>query len=158
MTRRPGTAGVTLVEMLVVLVLIGVLSGAVALGLSTRPSGDQAELSALKLSADLDHAVRHALDHQVGFGLKADPQGYAFLVPSGGNWRPHPDRALQDVKLFPRSLRISVQDHDGVVFRVSRTLVPEDNRPWRATLGHGASARDVIFDGVTARIAPAGGG
>ncbi|WP_299783241.1 prepilin-type N-terminal cleavage/methylation domain-containing protein [uncultured Roseobacter sp.] len=158
MTRRSGTAGVTLVEMLVVLVLIGVLSGAVALGLSHRPSGDQAELSALKLTADLDRAVRYALDHQLAFGLKADPQGYSVLLSSEGGWRPHPDPALQEVKLFPSSLRISMQDHDGVVFRVSRTLVPDDNRPWRATLGRGASARDVVFDGITARIVPAGGG
>lgn len=157
MKRRSTTAGVTLVEMLVVLVLIGVLSGAAALSLN-RPSGDQAELAALKLTAHLDRAVRYALDHQIGFGLEADRGGYSFWVPMGEEWHPHPDPTLNTVKLFPRNLRISVQDHDGVVFSVSRTLVPKGNRPWHATLGQGASARDVIFDGITARIVPAGGG
>ena len=157
MTRRPTNAGVTLVEMLVVLVAIGILSAAVALTLPRTTSGTTPELAAIRLSADLDRAVQHALDHRTGFGVKANAEEYSFWVADQEQWRPHPDPILRDVKPFATNLRISVQDHENVVFAVSRHLVPAGSSPWQVTLGQGASAHRVIFDGLAARIVPAGG-
>ncbi|MBW4707431.1 hypothetical protein KX928_06495 [Roseobacter sp. YSTF-M11] len=147
----------TLIEMLVMLVVIGIMAGAVTISFAPKPKGASAELISLKLVADLRRAVQYSLSHQQGFGVLAGSEGYRFVVEGTDGWGPHPHSALRDLKPFPSSLRISMQDHDNVVFAVSRHLVPEGNPPWQVSFGQGSFAQQVIFDGITARIVPAGG-
>ncbi|MGC3939102.1 pilus assembly FimT family protein [Roseobacter sp. EG26] len=157
MSNRRNDAGVTLVEMLITLVVIGAMAGAVALAIAPKSRGNSAELMALKLSADLARAVQYAMDHDQAFGVKAGQDGYSFWVADGKDWQPHPAASLHDLKPFGENLRISVQDHEDVVFAVSRYLVPRARTPWQVTLKQGALTHLVTFDGITARIALAGG-
>lgn len=157
MIQRRGNGGVTLIEMLVVLVMISVLAGAAALTLVPKRSGQTSELVAIKLAADLRRAVGLALDHQQGFAVQAGSKGYSFSIVTEDGWQPHPDAMLRGLKPFSDQLRISMQDHEDEVFAVSRYLVPKNSTPWQVTLGQGASAYQVIFDGITVRTGPSGG-
>lgn len=157
MTQRRGDTGVTLIEMLVVLAMISVMAAAAVLTLAPKTRGPTSELAAIKLAANLRRAVRYALDHQQGFGVQADSEGYSFRIASEQGWKPHPDPVLRRLKPFSGNLRISVQDHEYEVFAVSRYLVPENSTPWQVNLGQGASAFHVVFDGITVRTRPAGG-
>jgi general secretion pathway protein H len=60
MTRHP-EAGVTLIEMMVVLAIVGIGTGAAVLGLGRLGQDDQAERAARRLAGDLGLAVDDAL-------------------------------------------------------------------------------------------------
>jgi general secretion pathway protein H len=60
MTRHPD-AGVTLIEMMVVLAIVGIGTGAAVLGLGRLGQDDQAERAARRLAGDLGLAVDDAL-------------------------------------------------------------------------------------------------
>ncbi|WP_298976443.1 Tfp pilus assembly protein FimT/FimU [uncultured Roseobacter sp.] len=157
MRHRAGDAGVTLIEMLVVLVVIGIMASTVAMSFRPKTSGTAPEVTALKLVADLRLAVQFAIDHQRGFGVKAGPEGYRFWTIGAGGWEPHADPSLRRLKPFPDTMRISVQDHEDMVFAVSRYLVPAGSTPWQVTLRQGPFAHQVTFDGVTAQWVQTGG-
>lgn len=154
MKPRDGQGGVTLIEMLVVLVLLGVMAGAMALALPNRGNEASVETTALALVASLRRAVAFTLDHQTGFGLRVEPRGYRVMLRSGDGWIAHSHPALAQLKLFPASLRIDSYDNSNVTFGVTRYLEPTNPQLWRLAIGQGPGARLVTFDGVGARIAP----
>lgn len=153
---RRRDAGVTLIEILVGLALIGILTGAVALTLAPRDSRTSVESEALRLAADLERAADHALMHQRGFGVALTREGYRLLEASPEGWVAHSAPQLSDVKLLARGLRIQSQSRNEEVYGVSQYLIPQNGQPWRVTLGSGAAARAVVFDGVSARISAQG--
>jgi general secretion pathway protein H len=73
---RHGTAGVTLIEMMVVLVIIGVAAGALTLGLGTLGRDNRAEHEARRLAAALGLGVDAALIAGVAQPVEWDATGY----------------------------------------------------------------------------------
>jgi len=151
---RDWQAGVTLIEMLVVLVLIGVVAGAMALSLPRRGNEASVETTALVLAATLRRAVTYALDHQTGFGIRVERRGYRVMQRLDEEWITHADPALARLKLFPAHLRIDSYDNNNATFGVTQNLEPTTARLWKLAIGQGSGARLVTFDGIGVRIAP----
>ncbi|MFN3960117.1 MAG: prepilin-type N-terminal cleavage/methylation domain-containing protein [Parvularculaceae bacterium] len=114
-----GERGLTLVELLVVLVILGLASSLVLL--NAPPSRAVVERDALRLAA----SVRIALDEMVTTGaayrLVLDPAGYGFERFSGGEWTADGiDRAFQRTE-FDRGVVASIEFNDAA-FANARAL------------------------------------
>lgn len=83
---RPSEAGMTLIEMLVVLAIIGVMAGAMSLGMggASREEGLQAE--ATRLARRVQWAADGAMSGDRPVALVWDAHGYAFLTWNGDHW------------------------------------------------------------------------
>lgn len=73
---RHRQAGVTLVEMMIVLVVIGVATGAATLGLGVLARGDAVEQAARRMATAISHGVDEALITGVSQSVTWDAQGY----------------------------------------------------------------------------------
>ncbi|KMW59413.1 hypothetical protein AIOL_004395 [Candidatus Rhodobacter oscarellae] len=153
MTARPSLAGVTLIEMLVVLALFAIMAGAVVLALPSARDPARADLSALALVSALDRAAGHALATGQAFGIRQS-DGALELVQQDdqGAWHPHSDPFLAGVKLFPTTTRNTEQAGRTAVYSVSGNLVPDTRDRLVVTFGSGARASIVSFDGVRAQV------
>ena len=87
---RRGEAGLTLVEMIVVLAIIGVMSGMVLLAMGNLGTGGSVESEARRLAARLRFASDETMVTDRGLALSADSSGYRFVVrdPTNDEWRP----------------------------------------------------------------------
>lgn len=153
MTPRPNQAGVTLIEMLVVIALFAIMAGAVVLALPNPRDPAQADLSALAWVSVLDRAAGDALATGQGFGIR-HTDGILRLVQQDdqGAWQPHSDPFLAGVKLFPAEVRTTKQAGSMDVYGVSARLVPEALGPFIASFGSGRRTSTVSFDGVHAQV------
>jgi general secretion pathway protein H len=147
---EPSEAGLTLVEMLVVLAVVGVMAGVVVLSAGSG-SGRGAEVEARRLAARLDLAADEAMvtGHSVAF--VGDKDGYRFLVQQAGQWRDETAPALEPYRL-PSGLSLEgtgaapiVIGADGGGNPLDLRLVPRKGASWA-----------IAFDGV-ATTAKAGG-
>jgi general secretion pathway protein H len=77
---RHGTAGVTLIEMMIVLVIIGVAAGALTLGLGALGRDNRAEHEARRLAAAIGLGVDAALIGGVVQPVAWDATGYRIGV------------------------------------------------------------------------------
>lgn len=90
--RRAAEHGFTLVELMVVLVIVGLMSGAVILTMAD-PRGrlsDDADRFAGRVRAARDHAVIAARP----VALWVSPTGYGFEERHDGEWRPMTEKPL----------------------------------------------------------------
>jgi general secretion pathway protein H len=87
-------AGLTLVEMLVVLAIVGVMAGAVVFGIGSG-TGRGAEPEARRLAARLDLAADEAIvtGRTIGFAWTGD--GYRFVTWKSGRWQNDAAPALE---------------------------------------------------------------
>lgn len=149
--RRSDNAGVTLIEMLVVLAVFAVVAGAVALSLPDTRRATSADAAARALAAHLDRAVDLALTTNTGFGIAHDGTDISFVQRARDNrWVTHSDNRLAQVKLSPRLSRISVNAQE--VYSVTADLIPDSSMPFRAVFGSGAGARVLVFDGAVVHL------
>ena len=88
--RREVDSGITLIEVLVVLAVIGVATGATMLGLNATDRSTRAEAEAIRLARNLSLGVDEALLSGTPLALKWDAGGYSFLAWSAAdkNWGP----------------------------------------------------------------------
>lgn len=151
--RRACNAGVTLIEMLVVLALFGILAGAVVLTLpGDRPTA-RAEVAAAAWTSALHHAMDAALATGEGFGLRYRDSALTFVKrDADGQWQPHPSPDLAAVKLFPDLVRSSDQVEQPEVYAVSAALIPAISTAHVARFGAGTQGVSVRFDGATVRV------
>jgi general secretion pathway protein H len=77
MTLRSAQSGVTLIEMMIVLAVVGVATGAATLGLASIGRDNRAETAALRLAADMSLAVDLALIEGRAQTVVWDAAGYA---------------------------------------------------------------------------------
>ena len=147
-------AGVTLVEVLVVLVLIGIMAGAVGLSLGPADRGDAVDREATLLTARLNRAADEALLSGRDLAFVRDADGYRFEVREGMDWVPHPLALLAR----PHAVSGAALDDGGVPegrYVVAGDLIPAEGQPLTLVLrGGGGYAVDVTFDGVNATQAP----
>lgn len=80
----PDRAGYSLVEVMVVLAIIGLMTGAAYLTL--RPDPDPVRAAAEQLQLDLAAAETLAITRGEFIGLRVSPDGYDFLIFSENSW------------------------------------------------------------------------
>jgi len=142
MRRRRTRAGLTLVEVLVVLAVVGVVAAMVVLGV--RTDGDPARVEANRFADRLRLAADEALIAGRPVTLAMDPRGYAFETDARADddWGARHDLP-REVRFWAPQARLTV-DPDGVEAPVVMTM--RDRRQgWRIT-----------FDGLSAEVAPLG--
>ncbi|WP_404712120.1 GspH/FimT family pseudopilin [Sphingomonas sp. MMS24-J13] len=146
----PRESGLTLVEMLVVLAIVGVMAGTVVLSAGAG-SGRGAEVEARRLAARLELAADETMVTGRPVAFVGGRSGYRFLVRQAGRWRDETAPALEPYTL-PSGLTLEgagaapvVIGADGGGSPLDLRLVPARGTGWA-----------IAFDGVAAS-AKAGG-
>ncbi len=146
----PREAGLTLVEMLVVLAIVGVMAGAVILSAGSA-NGHGPEIEARRLAARLELAADETMVTGRPIAFLRDGKGYRFVAWQAGRWQDDAAPALEPHKL-PSGLRIEgdgatpvVLGADGGGNPIALRIAPAKGAPWT-----------ILFDGVAAE-AKAGG-
>lgn len=136
------------------LALFAVVSGAVVLALPARPMGLSAEVSAVSLASDIDHAMGVALASGQGFAIAVSDNQVRFLQKNAGStWHTHSDPRLARVKLFSNGVRIFDQDNtEGAVFSVSPALRPDQGQALRLAFGAEGANSVLTYDGTVVKI------
>lgn len=84
---RQAQSGLTLIEMLIVLVIIGIATSAAVLGVGTVGRDRQAEAEAVRLAAHLNMAVDEGLVSRAGLALIWDTKGYKVRRWTAEGWQ-----------------------------------------------------------------------
>ena len=145
-TRRPD-AGVTLIETLVVLAIIGTAVGAAMLAIPRGTEAPGATREARLLQARLPRAVDASLETLAPVRMLWDPTGYVFEVWEDDGWQAHPAPVLAARHGFPGGVSL---EGEGTLSITPELLPPEDG-PLRLTLRGGAPAV-LRFDGFAAML------
>lgn len=142
----PDERGLTLVEMLVVLTIIGISSSAVVLAMGAGHDGSgQAE--AQRLQARIQYAADEAMVSDRSLALAVTATSYAVLERSdaGAAWQPSKLAGLDDVHKLPAGMQL--------VAPAAGAVLPLDSgRPFAMTLGRGGQRWTVSFDGMRAQL------
>jgi general secretion pathway protein H len=148
---RDAQAGISLIEVLVVLAIVGVMTGATVIGLGALDRGGRAEAEARRLADRLELATDEALVTDTPLALVWDARGYRFLGWDGqaGAWAPAALPALGEPHALPAALRIEGDEEAPVLIApdLARSAVQlrvsGGDRGWR-----------VAFDGFATSAEP----
>ncbi len=125
--RNASRRGFTLLEILVVVVIIGVLAGAVVLAVDSG-SSRQLEREATRFSALLQQACEQAELGGRDLGVLMQDDGYGFANQVDGYWKPQPADGVLRERHWIDGLR-SEMTRDGrriaFIDADSRELVPQ---------------------------------
>jgi general secretion pathway protein H len=113
-----GKRGHSLLEILVVIVILGVLSGLVMLTMGRNRQSDLLVEDSRRLATLIRAQCEDALLAGRSSGVQVDNSGFRFMVIKDSAWQPHPDAAFR-----PRSWSVPLQirlDADGVGTRDPR--------------------------------------
>ena len=149
MQHRDGEAGVTLLEILIVLVIVGAMAGMISLSVGGAGSASGLERAATLMASRLTLVAERAALTGEDAAIAWAPEGYRFLQYRDGAWQPH---ELPQMTAAARlgTLRLSGAE-SGASAVISADLVPSDARPMRWELTDGAARVSVVFDGLVAR-------
>lgn len=152
MQATGGEEGMTLVEMIVVLAIVGITAGAAALGIGAATRGPNIEAEARRLADRLQLAADEVMVSDRPLAFTWDKKGYAFVAWDGRQWRSGGSEGLErhdlpggmalEPKTAPRPVPLGI-DGMGV--------------PVAVRLKNKAESWIVAYDGlnVTALQAPA---
>ena len=152
--RRDSQAGLTLIEVLIVIVVIGVATGAAMMGLNGADRGDRAQTEAVRLARHLSLAVDEALVSGMPLQLLWDERGYAFVQwqGDGTEWQSAAVPLLAARHHLRDPLRMTVSGAGGPVM-----IAASGSGPARQVDFHGiGSPWRVEFDGFSALAVPRG--
>ena len=150
MVRWGNESGMTLVEMLIVLVIIGVAAGASVLGIGVATRAPNAEAEARRLSSRLQSVADEAMVTDRPLAFTWDAKGYAFLSWHDGRWLEGKDEAHARHKL-PGGMKIDMAG------RRPPLLLGVDGSGVPAAIGlvTGPERWLVVYDGLAATPIPA---
>ncbi|MDF1727657.1 MAG: prepilin-type N-terminal cleavage/methylation domain-containing protein [Sulfitobacter sp.] len=148
--ERAGDSGVTLIETLIVLVLIGVAAGIVTLSLpSGAPPREIAQEAAL-LSARINLAAEQSLIAARPYRMNWATDGYNFEVWDGEDWGQEGENEVRH-ELADGILLTEEGGARSGVLRINPDLLPSASGPALFRLRSGTNGQEVLFDGATAR-------
>ena len=149
--RRRGESGVTLIEVLIVLVLIGVAAGIVTLSLpSSAPPREVAQEAEL-LSARMNLAAEQSLIAARPYRMSWESDHYLYEVWDGTDWVGQQETAIRH-DLADSILLTSAEGSRSGTLRIEPDLLPGAEGPARFRVTSGTNSREVLFDGATARM------
>lgn len=142
-------SGMTLIEMLVVLVIIGVAAGGVALGVGVATRAPSVETEARRLALRLQAAADDAMlgDRIIAFTTERHSYGFA-AVARDGSMVPLAD-ALAPHRL-PGGIVVTLDTAPPVIMGVDG-----GGKPMTATIENGEQRWVVRYDGITATASKA---
>ncbi|WP_213982717.1 prepilin-type N-terminal cleavage/methylation domain-containing protein [Sphingomonas sp. dw_22] len=151
--RRPSEDGLTLIEMLIVLAIIGVAAGATTLGIGAVTRAPSVETEARRLATRLQAAADDAMlgDRTVAFTVEKHGYGFA-TIGADGKTVARTDDAFGFHRL-PGGMTMTLHAQPPVVLGVDGS-----GKPMSATIASGSQRWLVAYDGMTATAvkAPAG--
>ncbi|OWU84704.1 hypothetical protein ATO6_10160 [Oceanicola sp. 22II-s10i] len=153
---RHKDAGVTLVEVLVILAILSVVTGMAALALPSGPRPATLRQQADLLAARLDIAAEESLVSGRAARLEWDTGGYRFTAREGGEWAPHRNPNLAGPhRLEGMALRRATGGQTGALI-LRPDLGPPDGAvaalDLRAVEARNNYRVTVLFDGASARV------
>ncbi|MEJ2455018.1 MAG: type II secretion system minor pseudopilin GspH [Candidatus Thiodiazotropha sp.] len=104
---KAATAGFTLIEVMVVVVIIGILINFAVLSLRSHSPGDQLNEEAQRLRSLLQIASEEALLRSSFIGVDITETGYGFLRLEEETWQPVDDTLFRNREL-PDEVQISI--------------------------------------------------
>ncbi len=145
---RDPEAGLSLVEVLVVLAIVGVASGAAVLSMSWGRFGAVVEFEARQLAARLQLAADDALLTGVARRLDWDSTSYRILdwSPEAGVWRNEQGGGLSDRHVLAEGLSLA-----GPQGAPSFLIAPDAGSRGALVIVSEARSWAVKFDGLTAQ-------
>jgi general secretion pathway protein H len=148
--RRPDELGMTLIEMMIVLVIIGVMAGAVALGMGSVTRAPSVETEARRLATRLQSAADDAMlgDKTIAFTVKKD--GYGFAMLSADGQAVAKTDQVYGFHQLPGGMVMTLSVKPPVVLGVDGA-----GKPMQAVIESGQKRWTVVYDGMTVRAFPA---
>ncbi len=146
-------AGVTLLEMLIVLVMIGVLTGIATLSIRDGTRARDTAQEAALLAARLDLAAEQSLIFGRYGALDWSQDGYRFTEWDGEEWRPHSSALLAASHSLEPGLRL--QGDEGArsgSLRILPDLGPPSGGIATLRIAAAGPGIAVRFDGASARV------
>lgn len=149
--RRPDQAGMTLIEMMIVLAIIAVMAGAVALGMGSVTRAPSVESEARRFATRLQAAADDAMLGDRTIALTTQKNGYGFAtLTADGKAIPRTDDALGFHRL-PGGMVLTLSVRPPVVLGVDGA-----GKPLQALFENGQKRWQVVYDGMTVRVFPVG--
>lgn len=106
--------GFTLLEIMIVVLMLGILAGAVVYTMAPQRGDSSAQDAAVVFKAKIDHARQTALVRNWVIGVDVKESGYTFYRWSQGEWQLLNEGPLQEV-ILPEDLRLELQMGDFAV-------------------------------------------
>lgn len=138
----PEEAGLTLIEMLIVLSIIGISAGAVALGIGSTTRQPTLESEARALAAMIQSGADDAMLGDRLVALTVDPHGYGFASWDGRGWV-----AKGDYHDIPSGMVVTFDVRPPIMLGADGS-----GQPMTATItpDNGGGGWRVRYDGLTA--------
>lgn len=158
LNRRSPEAGVTLVEILVVLAIIGGMASVLGLSVTGGArNADTLEREATLLAVRLERAADTAVLTGAPAGFVWDQQGYSFVAFQNGAWSAHPDGLLGTAHALDDRAELSVGGQLQGQYLLRADMIPSATEPdtsrpipLQIAITGTTAERQLIFDGVTA--------
>ncbi len=147
---RDSELGMTLIEMMAVLAIIGITAGATVLGIGAATRGPSVEAEARRLASHIQSVADEAMVEDHGRALTWDETSYAFLQWNGRGWQSDGEEQHARHSL-PAGIKISLAPAKPPL----PLGVEGSGIPAVVTMRSGEDRWMIVYDGLTTSAIPA---